>query len=150
MARKGKVLVLHGPNLNLLGERETSIYGTKSLAEINQLMQKEGEQYGLELDFFQSNYEGALVEAIQKAKGNYDVIIINPAAYTHTSIALRDAILAVNIPTIEVHLSNIYKREEFRHRSFISGVAVGQIAGFGVFSYLLAVRAAAEIVKKKK
>ena len=150
MARKGKVLVLHGPNLNLLGERETSIYGTKSLAEINQLMQKEGEQYGLELDFFQSNYEGTLVEAIQKAKGNYDVIIINPAAYNHTSIALRDAILAVNIPTIEVHLSNIYKREEFRHRSFISGVAVGQIAGFGVFSYLLAVRAAAEIVKKKK
>ena len=150
MGKTGKVLVLHGPNLNLLGERETGIYGTKSLVEINQLMQKEGEQYGLELDFFQSNYEGALVEAIQKAKGNYDVIIINPAAYTHTSIALRDAILAVNIPTIEVHLSNIYKREEFRHRSFISGVAVGQISGFGVLSYLLAVRAAAEIVKNRR
>jgi 3-dehydroquinate dehydratase-2 len=147
---KFRILVIHGPNLNLLGERETGIYGTKSLVEINQLMQKEGEQYGLELDFFQSNYEGALVEAIQKAKGNYDVIIINPAAYTHTSIALRDAILAVNIPTIEVHLSNIYKREEFRHKSFISGVAVGQISGFGVLSYLLAVRAAAEIVKNRR
>ncbi len=149
MEKRGKVLVLHGPNLNLLGERETGIYGTKGLGEINKLMQKEGEQYGLELDFFQSNYEGALVEAIQKARGKYDVIIINPAAYTHTSIALRDAILAVNIPTIEVHLSNIYKREEFRHKSFISGVAIGQISGFGVLSYLLAVRAAAEIVKNR-
>ncbi|MCD6319254.1 MAG: type II 3-dehydroquinate dehydratase [Candidatus Desulfofervidaceae bacterium] len=149
MAKKKRILVLHGPNLNLLGERETSVYGTVSLEEINQLLEAEAAKYGFELDTFQSNYEGALVEAIQKARGKYDIIIINPAAYTHTSVALRDAILAVNIPTIEVHLSNIYKREEFRHKSYISGVAVGQISGFGVQSYLLAVRAAAEIIKSK-
>ncbi len=145
-----RVLVLHGPNLNLLGQRETDIYGKTTLEDINCLMQQEAQKCGLELSFFQSNYEGALVEAIQKAKDNYEAIIINPAAYTHTSVALRDAILAVDIPTIEVHLSNIYKREEFRHKSFISSVAVGQICGFGVASYLLAVRAAAEILKNRK
>ena len=147
MGKKGRVLVLHGPNLNLLGERETSVYGTTTLEEINQLLKAEAVKYNLELASFQSNYEGALVEAIQNARGKYDIIIFNPAAYTHTSVALRDAILAVNIPTIEVHLSNIYKREDFRHKSYISGVAVGQISGFGVQSYLLAVRAAAEIIK---
>ena len=144
------ILVIHGPNLNLLGQRETSVYGTASLAEINALIKTEAEKYGLEADIFQSNYEGALVEAIHEAKGKYDFIIINPAAYTHTSVALRDAILAVDIPTIEVHLSNIYKREEFRHKSYISGVAIGQISGFGVQSYLLAVRAVAEIARQKK
>lgn len=149
MEEKGRILVLHGPNLNLLGERETAVYGTATLEEINQRLKAEAAKYGLALDTFQSNYEGALVEAIQKAKGKYDIIIINPAAYTHTSVALRDAILAVNIPTIEVHLSNIYKREEFRHKSYISGVAVGQISGFGVQSYLLAVKAAADMLKSK-
>jgi 3-dehydroquinate dehydratase-2 len=143
-------LVIHGPNLNLLGERETFVYGTTSLTKVNALIKTEAEKYGLEVDTFQSNYEGALVEAIQEAKGKYDFIIINPAAYTHTSIALRDAILAVDIPTIEVHLSNIHKREEFRHKSYISGVVIGQICGFGVQSYLLAVKAVAEITKLKK
>ncbi len=144
------ILVIHGPNLNLLGQRETSVYGTASLSKINALIKTEADKYGLEVSTFQSNYEGALVEAIQEAKGKYDFIIINPAAYTHTSVALRDAILAVDIPTIEVHLSNIYKREEFRHKSYISGVAIGQISGFGVQSYLLAVRAVAEIARQKK
>ncbi len=144
-----RILILNGPNLNLLGERETSFYGNLRLEEINEMIKIEAEKYGLEVDFFQSNYEGALVEAIQKAKGKYDVIIINPAAYTHTSIAIRDAILAVNIPTIEVHLSNIYKREPFRHHSYISDVAIGQICGFGVQSYLLAIKAAAAISQQK-
>ncbi|MDL1956508.1 MAG: type II 3-dehydroquinate dehydratase [Candidatus Desulfofervidus auxilii] len=144
-----RILILNGPNLNLLGERETSFYGNLRLEEINEMIKIEAEKYGLEVDFFQSNYEGALVEAIQKAKGKYDVIIINPAAYTHTSIAIRDAILAVNIPTIEVHLSNIYKREPFRHHSYISDVAIGQICGFGAQSYLLAIKAAAAISQQK-
>ena len=147
---KAHILVIHGPNLNLLGQRETSVYGTASLKEINALIKTEAGKYGLEVSTFQSNYEGALVEAIQKAKGKYDFIIINPAAYTHTSVALRDAILAVDIPTIEIHLSNIYKRENFRHKSYISGVAIGQISGFGVQSYLLAVKAVAEIIKQKR
>ena len=144
------ILVIHGPNLNLLGQRETSVYGTDSLEKINTLIEKEAEEHGFEVSTFQSNYEGALVEAIQEAREKYDFIIINPAAYTHTSVALRDAILAVNIPTIEVHLSNIYKRENFRHKSYISGVAIGQISGFGVQSYLLAIKAIAEIIKQKK
>ena len=144
-----QILVLNGPNLNLLGERETTIYGNLTLEEINKKVKEEAKKYGLKVDFFQSNHEGALVEAIQKARGKYDIIIINAAAYTHTSIAIRDAILAINIPVIEVHLSNIYKRESFRHHSYISDVAVGQICGFGVQSYLLAIKAASEIIKKK-
>lgn len=144
-----KILVLHGPNLNLLGERESAVYGTTSLTELNHLIKEECKKYDLEAETFQSNHEGELVESVQKAKERYDAIIINPAAYTHTSIALRDAILAVNIPTIEVHLSNIYKREEFRHKSYISDVVVGQICGFGVKSYLLAVKAASEIIRYK-
>ena len=144
------ILVIHGPNLNLLGQRETSVYGTDSLEKINTLIEKEAEEHGFEVSTFQSNYEGALVEAIQEAREKYDFIIINPAAYTHTSVALRDAILAVDIPTIEIHLSNIYKRENFRHKSYISGVAIGQISGFGVQSYLLAVKAVAEIIKQKR
>jgi 3-dehydroquinate dehydratase-2 len=147
---KANILVIHGPNLNLLGQREPSFYGLNSLDQINTLIKKEAEKYGLSADFFQSNYEGALIEAIQKAKGKYNVIIINPAAYTHTSIALRDSILAVDIPTIEVHLTNIYKREDFRHRSYISDVVIGQICGFGIKSYLLAVKVAFEIINQKR
>ena len=115
------ILVIHGPNLNLLGQRETSVYGTDSLEKINTLIEKEAEEHGFEVSTFQSNYEGALVEAIQEARGKYDFIIINPAAYTHTSVALRDAILAVNIPTIEVHLSNIYKRENLDISHILAG-----------------------------
>ncbi|MCD6255439.1 MAG: type II 3-dehydroquinate dehydratase [Deltaproteobacteria bacterium] len=145
-----RILVLHGPNLNLLGQREASIYGSTSLEEINRLIKEEADKLGLEVTTFQSNYEGRLVEAIQDARGKYDLIIINPAAYTHTSIALRDAILAVDIPVIEVHISNIYKREAFRQKSYIAGVAVGQICGFGINSYLLAIRAAAKIIQGEK
>jgi len=145
-----RILVLHGPNLNLLGQREASIYGNTSLEEINRLVKEEADKLGLEVTTLQSNYEGRLVEAIQDARGKYDLIIINPAAYTHTSIALRDAILAVDIPVIEVHISNIYKREAFRQKSYIAGVAVGQICGFGINSYLLAIRAAAKIIQGEK
>jgi len=145
-----RILVLHGPNLNLLGQREASIYGNTSLEEINRLIKEEADKLGLEVTTLQSNYEGRLVEAIQDARGKYDLIIINPAAYTHTSIALRDAILAVDIPVIEVHISNIYKREAFRQKSYIAGVAVGQICGFGINSYLLAIRAAAKIIQGEK
>jgi 3-dehydroquinate dehydratase-2 len=144
------ILILHGPNLNMLGQREASIYGSTSLAEIDKLVKEEATRMGLEMTILQSNYEGRLVEAIQDARGKYDVVIINPAAYTHTSIALRDTILAVNIPVIEVHISNIYKREAFRHKSYITGVAVGQICGFGINSYLLAIRAAAKIIEERK
>ena len=114
------------------------------------MIKEEADKLGLEVTTFQSNYEGRLVEAIQDARGKYDLIIINPAAYTHTSIALRDAILAVDIPVIEVHISNIYKREAFRQKSYIAGVAVGQICGFGINSYLLAIRAAAKIIQGEK
>lgn len=144
------ILVLHGPNLNMLGQREASIYGSTSLKEINKLIKEEATSLGLEVTILQSNYEGKLVEAIQDVKGKYDAIIINPAAYTHTSIALRDAILAVNIPVIEVHISNIYKREAFRHKSYITDVAIGQICGFGINSYLLAIRAAAKIIQGER
>ena len=134
-----QVLVIHGPNLNLLGKRETNIYGTHSLDEIDQEIQSLASELGIRARTFQSNNEGDILNAIQKA--DYDALIINPAAYTHTSVAIRDAIAAVNKPAIEVHLSNISAREEFRHRSFITGVAAGQISGFGPDSYLLALRA---------
>lgn len=142
-----KILVLHGPNLNLLGNRETDIYGSASLEDINVSLKKLAVELNLELDVFQSNHEGELVSAIQQGIGKADVLIINPAAYTHTSVAIRDAIAGAKIPTIEVHLSNIYKREEFRHHSMVAPVAHGQIAGFGPSSYLLALRAAAELLK---
>jgi 3-dehydroquinate dehydratase-2 len=144
-----KVLVIHGPNLNLLGRREVDVYGSLTLDEINKMIEAEAVDCGLELEYFQSNHEGELVDKIQEAVGKFDCIIINPAAYTHYSIAIRDAIAAVRIPTIEVHLSNIHGREEFRHKSVTAPVAVGQIAGFGAQSYLLAIRAAAAITAKK-
>ncbi len=136
-----KVLVVHGPNLNLLGTREPEVYGSTTLDDINAMMEKEAEALGLELTFTQSNVEGDMVTAIQEASSWANAIIINPAAYTHTSVALRDAVAAVGVPTIEVHLSNVYAREEFRHHSYISPVAVGVIGGFGADSYRLALQA---------
>lgn len=135
-----RIQVLHGPNLNLLGTREQSIYGTLSLTDLDSSITKLAEELGVQVDLRQSNSEGELVTWIQEARSEYDGLIINPAAYTHTSIAIRDAIAAVNLPTIEVHLSNIYQREEFRHHSYIAGVAIGQISGLGPTGYLLALR----------
>jgi 3-dehydroquinate dehydratase-2 len=145
----GKILVLHGPNLNLLGQREPELYGEVTLEDINRELQELAREEGVSLETFQSNSEGGLVEIIHNAMGVYDAIVINPGAYTHTSVALRDAIVAVNIPTVEVHLSNIYQREDFRKRSLIADVAVGQISGFKLDSYLLGLRAATNLVKKK-
>ncbi len=137
-----KILVIHGPNLNMLGTREPEVYGKATLESINTMLEKESAQHDIELKTYQSNAEGELVTAIQDASGWADVLIINPAAYTHTSVALRDAIAATGVPTIEVHLSNIYAREDFRHQSYVAPVAVGQISGFGVDSYRLALHAA--------
>lgn len=135
-----RIRVLHGPNLNLLGTREQSIYGTFSLDAVDSAIMKLAEELAVEVDLRQSNSEGELVNWIQEAGTGYDGMIINPAAYTHTSIAIRDAIAAVDLPTIEVHLSNIHRREEFRQRSYIAGVAIGQISGLGPTGYLLALR----------
>ncbi len=144
-----RILVIHGPNLNLLGTRERDVYGTRTLGDINAMLTDEAKKHGVTLTCVQSNSEGELVDAIQGARGNADAIIINPAAYTHTSVALRDAIAAVEIPTIEVHLSNVYAREEFRHRSHVAPVAVGQISGFGAESYRLALLAALSLKDPK-
>ncbi len=135
-----RILVLHGPNLNLLGTREQSIYGTASLDAIDADVTKLAEELGVEVDIRQSNLEGELVTWIQEARSGYDGIIINPAAYTHTSVAIRDAIAAVQVPTVEVHLSNIHQRESFRHLSYVAGVSLGQISGLGPTGYLLALR----------
>lgn len=137
-----KILVIHGPNLQLLGKREVAVYGPVTIDEINSDLRKLAAQHKVELDIVQSNHEGEIVELIGKSKGAYSAILINPAAYTHTSVAIRDAISAVNVPTVEVHLSNIYAREEFRHTSLIAPVARGQISGFGKTSYLLGLEAA--------
>ncbi len=138
-----KILVINGPNLNLLGRREPDIYGSFTLEDINRRVAALAAELGVDVSFFQSNHEGELVQKIQDALGVFQAIVINPGAYTHTSIALRDAISSTGIPTVETHISNIYKREEFRKHSYISGVAAGQISGFGPDSYLLALRAAA-------
>jgi 3-dehydroquinate dehydratase-2 len=144
-----KILIIHGPNLNLLGERETSIYGTTTLDEINRNLQKAAKENVVSLSFFQSNHEGDIVDIIGKApKDGFSAIVINPAAYTHTSVAIRDALSAVSIPAVEVHLSNIYKREEFRHQSLIAPACVGQVSGFGVQSYILGLLAAVELIQK--
>ncbi|PHJ61388.1 3-dehydroquinate dehydratase [Nostoc linckia z18] len=135
------ILALHGPNLNLLGQREPGIYGSLTLAEINRLLEEEGLKLQAKIFPLQSNHEGILVDAIHQAWGQHQGILINAGAYTHTSVALRDAIAAVNLPTVEVHLSNIYRREDFRHYSYIAPVAIGQISGFGHQSYLLGLQA---------
>ncbi len=137
-----RVLVIHGPNLNLLGKREKNIYGATSLDKINIKLENIAKDNGISLSFFQSNIEGEIINFIHKHGFDSSLLIINPGAYTHTSVAIRDAILAVNIPVIEVHMSNVYKREEFRHKSFIRDIAVGQITGFGEQSYYLAMNAA--------
>lgn len=143
-----RVQVLHGPNLNLLGQREPEVYGNVTLDDINAMLTAEAEELGIELRISQSNAEGDLVDAIQAAGGWADAMIINPAAYTHTSVALRDAVAASEFPVIEVHLSNVYAREDFRHHSFIAPVAAGQIAGFGKDSYRLALHAVKGIIEK--
>jgi 3-dehydroquinate dehydratase-2 len=143
-----RVLVLHGPNLNLLGLREPGIYGSLTLAEINRALEEEAKKLQAKVFPFQSNHEGVLVDAIHEAVGQHEGILINPGAYTHTSVALRDAIAAVNLPTVEVHLSNIYRREEFRHHSYIAPVAIGQISGFGAQSYLLGLQALVHHLRK--
>lgn len=135
------ILVLHGPNLNLLGKREPGIYGVVTLETINHQLQQAAQTLQVTLEVRQSNHEGVLIDAIQAALGHHRGILINPGAYTHTSVAIRDAIAAVNLPAVEVHLSNIHRREEFRHYSYIAPVAVGQISGFGAHSYLLGLQA---------
>jgi 3-dehydroquinate dehydratase-2 len=151
-AKKGpvQVLVINGPNLNLLGTREPEIYGTETLADIEKRLRELGEELDAEIETFQSNHEGELIDYIQQARGRADVIVVNAAALTHTSIALRDVLLAADVPIVEVHLSNIHKRESFRHRSVLAEIAAGQILGFGGASYLLGLRAAVGLVRKRR
>ncbi|MGB9793242.1 MAG: type II 3-dehydroquinate dehydratase [Thermacetogeniaceae bacterium] len=145
-----RILVLNGPNLNLLGEREEEIYGRVTLEEIKQSLTKQGKDAGVEVEFYQSNHEGELIDRIHAARGRFEAIIINPGALTHYSYALFDALRAVKIPVIEVHLSNIHAREEWRRKSVTAPAAVGVIAGFGPLSYSLALSAACEIIARKE
>lgn len=143
-----KVQVIHGPNLNLLGYREPEIYGAETLEQVNRKIEQTAKELNLEVRIFQSNSEGEIIDTIHESAQWADVLVINAGAYTHTSIAIRDAITAVRLPAIEVHLSNIYKREDFRHRSIIAPVVIGQILGFGPYGYLLALRAAKHLVEE--
>jgi 3-dehydroquinate dehydratase-2 len=142
------LLVLNGPNLNLLGQRQPDIYGTTTLADIEQACRTHAGQAGVSVSFLQSNHEGALVDAVHAARGVHDGIILNAGAYTHTSVALMDAVSSAEVPTIEVHLSNIHARERFRHHSFIARVAIGQIIGFGARGYTLAIDAMVDHLKQ--
>lgn len=144
------ILVLHGPNLNLLGHREPKFYGTVTLDDINRLLVEEAQVLGATVSCLQSNHEGVLVDEIHRALGKHEGILINAGAYTHTSIAIRDALCAVKIPAVEVHLSNIYQREGFRHHSYIAPVAIGQISGFGAESYRLGLQALIRHIRKSK
>lgn len=145
-----KILVIHGPNLNLLGKREPDVYGKVSIKNIDEALRKLAKAQKAALETFQSNHEGEIVTRIQEAEGSFDAILMNPAAYTHTSVAIRDAVSAVKIPVIEVHLSNIYAREEFRHHSLIAPVAAGQISGFGPKSYELGLLAAIHAARGRR
>ena len=146
-----KILIINGPNLNFLGKREPDIYGSNTLEDINAVLEEESAilSKDIKLEFFQSNSEGEIVSKIQDAFEKYDGIVINPAAYTHTSVAIRDALLSTGIPTVEVHISNIFKREEFRHKSYVSGVSVGVVSGFGINSYVLGLRGIFETLKSQ-
>ncbi len=144
-----QILVLHGPNLNLLGTREPAMYGVQTLTDVNMAIGQVARREGVHIDVRQSNYEGELVTWIQETPGKFQALVINPAAFTHTSVALRDAIVAVGIPTVEVHLSNIHRREQFRKRSYIAPVSLGQISGFGLTSYLLGVQAAIDFLRMR-
>lgn len=144
-----RVRVIHGPNLNLLGTRDPEVYGSHTLADINAEIEQLAAELGLEVQISQHNSEGAIIDAIHQTAEWAQAIVINPAAYTHTSIAICDALKAVRLPTVEVHLSNIHAREEFRHRSLTAPVCIGQIAGFGASSYLLGLRAARDIIQKR-
>ncbi len=145
-----RVLVLSGPNLNLLGFREPAIYGTMTLVDLEEEVRRVAETRGVEVQFFQSNHEGALIDRLQQAREWADVVLLNAGGLTHTSVSLRDAVVGVGIPVIEIHLSNIYARETFRRRSLIGAVAVGQITGFGPFSYLLGLDAAIHVAKQRR
>lgn len=142
-----KILVIHGPNLNMLGTREPDIYGHQTLEEINRALKAQADRLGLDIEIYQSNHEGDIVDQIQQAQGSSRGIIINPAAYTHTSIAIRDALSLLDIPVVEVHLSNIYQRESFRHTSMVSAVVTAQISGFGSRGYLLALDGLAQVLQ---
>ncbi len=146
---KLSVLVIHGPNLNLLGQRETGIYGRQTIQDINKALEKEAGVLGAAVTMTQSNHEGKIVDLIGKARQKYAGILINPAAYTHTSIAVRDALLACGLPAVEVHLSNIYKREQFRQHSMTAPACIGQVAGFGMESYLLGLRGLVSSIKTR-
>jgi 3-dehydroquinate dehydratase-2 len=145
-----KILVIHGPNLNLLGTREVNVYGNITITDINKELTSVAKAEGVSIEIKQSNHEGEIVDLIGAAKDAFDAILINPAAYTHTSVAIRDALSATALPAIEVHLTNIYAREEFRHTSLVAPVAVGQVSGFGMDSYVLGLRAAISFLKSKK
>jgi len=146
---KMRILVIHGPNLNMLGKREPEIYGSSTLDDVNTRLGKEAKELGAEVEFFQSNSEGEIVGRIQAAMDSTDGILINPGGYTHTSVAIRDAILSTGLPVVEAHMSNIYKREDFRQKSYVSAVALGVVSGFGADSYSLGLRGLVNYLKGK-
>ena len=146
MTDQKKIMVVHGPNLNMLGKREPKVYGTTTLDDINGMLERRAAELGLVVEAFQSNHEGELVDKIQEAVNTCNGMIINPAAYTHTSVAIKDALLLLDVPVVEVHISNVYKREPFRHVSMVSDVVTGKIVGLGVHGYKLALDALAEMV----
>jgi 3-dehydroquinate dehydratase-2 len=150
VAAMKRILIMNGPNLNLLGLREPGVYGTETLAGIEQRLRDVAEDLGVQVDFVQSNHEGVLIDHIHAAIGKYDGIVFNPGAFTHYSYALRDAISSVNLPVVEVHLSNIHAREQFRHHSVIAPVAIGQIAGFGAHSYELGLQAIVRYLERSQ
>ncbi|WP_286264946.1 type II 3-dehydroquinate dehydratase [Thalassotalea atypica] len=150
MTTKSNILVINGPNLNMLGKREPEVYGDKTLADVMACLQTQAGEFGLMLEHFQSNHEGEIIDRLHQAFQSVDFVIINPAALTHTSVALRDAILAIDVPFIEVHISNVHAREQFRHQSYLSDIAVGVICGLGISGYQYALRAASQWLAEHK